>query len=252
MQEQVFELPVMAARTDPGQTINDQFNIVLLRLVDHSLEICVSSEHLARCCPAGHRQAGGICTLVLVLAFITERILGIALHRNVIPLEYAFQIQCSHTTLFIVSYSIFDGLEGPTLGESLVLEIDSRVLVINLHFMERVVAHALCMDDESTLCVEVVKLIVTHVVACRLHLVTSLSLHWESMGLWRFGELSSPELSLLIDYDKPPIIEATLPELTKVDLDLNRAILVGGYIARCNSVPSQHRLVCRAEWRWGR
>ena len=221
MQKQVFVLPVVPTRADPGLTVDDQFDIVLLCLVHNSLEIHGSAEHLTWRSPTGHCQTGSISSLVLILAVVAKGILGIALYWNVVPLKYTLKIEGSHTTLFVVCHSVFDGFERPSLGKGLVLEIDGRVLVINLHLMERVIAHALSMDNEPTLCVEVVEFIVTHIIVRRLHLVTGLSLDREGMGLRWLRELSSSKLSLLIDNDKPPVKEATLPEFAKVYLDFD-------------------------------
>ena len=78
-------------------------------------------------------------------------------------------------------------LKSTTASESLILEVDIGVLVINLHFVEALLAKPLGMNDEATLGVGIVMiLIVHHVNANVIHAAESRHPHdREGMCHWR-------------------------------------------------------------------
>ena len=66
--------------------------------------------------------------------------------------------------LFIGIQRPFDILEGAPTSESLVLEIDFGVLIIDLHLVEAMISHALRMHNKATLRVQVIIILIVRLV----------------------------------------------------------------------------------------
>lgn len=84
-----------------------------------------------------------ICRITLV---------GCACNFNVVSLKDTHEIKCCHTLLLIRTKRFLDVIKGASTSESLVLEINFSALIVNLHLMEALIAHTLCMHDEAALC----------------------------------------------------------------------------------------------------
>ena len=119
--------------------------------------------------------------------------------------------------MFLVSSNrSLNVLKSATPGESLVLHVNFSVLIVDLHLVEALVTHAVCVDDKAALGERVIILLVIHVVTF-IYTGRARPVNWEGVGSWRFHKEGRAQFTLSTNENNSPIEEATLPELAKVD-----------------------------------
>ena len=121
--------------------------------------------------------------------------------------------------LFVGIQRPFDILEGAPTSESLVLKIDFGVLIIDLHLVEAMISHALRMHNEATLRIQVIIILIVRLVYGARGSVQACD--GEGVRARRLCQERSAQLALIVDQDQAPIEESALPELAKVDRDLD-------------------------------
>ena len=119
----------------------------------------------------------------------------------------------------------------------MVLEVDLRILVINLNLVEAVVSHASCMHDESTLGKWIVIFVIHQ--SRLVHASGTRPGDWERVSRRRLREKRRTQLAFLVDDDHAPIVETTLPKFAEVDRQTHFVLSCLDYIATRNHVPGQ-------------
>ena len=133
-------------------------------------------------------------------------------------------------------------LESATTRESLVFDIKLSVLIVYLHLVEALIAHAARVDNEAALSERIIVLIIIHVVTF-IYASRSRPANWEGVRSWRLHKQGSAQLALPINENDPPIVKATLPELAKVDRNADFVLGDCKNVALDNSVPGEHSVV---------
>ena len=217
VQEQVLELTMVATRRDSSQAVYDDLNTLILGLLHDLVEVFLSAEHFAGSHPIGHSQRRCI-SLTVLDTLIAVSLIGVR-DLCVVSLEHAHEVQSRDTLLFIGIQRPFDILEGAPTSESLVLEIDFSVLIIDLHLMEAMISHALRMHNKATLRIQVIIILIVRFIYGARGSVQACD--GERVRARRLSQERSAQLALIVDQDQAPVEESALPELAKVDRDLD-------------------------------
>ena len=164
VKEQVLELAMVTTGRDPSQAVNDDFDAFVLSLLDDLQEVSFTAKHLAWGDAISHSKRRCVC-LAILCALVAIALISVAHDLNVVSLEDTHQIEGRDALLFVGTDRPFDILESATSCEGLVLKVEFGILVVDLDFMEAVIAHASSMHNESSLCEWAIILVIIHVVA---------------------------------------------------------------------------------------
>ena len=130
-----------SARRYAGQAVDNDFDLGLFGLLHDPLEAFIPAEHLVGSFSAGYGEGRRILPLVLYLP------LALVVVGVVVSLEDAHHVEGRDA-------SLLEGVDGllylgeiSALQEFALLRIYFRVLVVDLHLMEDLVADTLGMDD---------------------------------------------------------------------------------------------------------
>lgn len=80
---------------------------------------------------------------------------------NIVSLEDSHEVEGRHSLLLVPLNRVLHVLESASSCEGLVLVVNLCILVVDLHLMEALIAHAFGMHDEATLSERVV---IVHVI----------------------------------------------------------------------------------------
>lgn len=152
-------------------------------------------------------------------------------NRIVVSFKSTHQIEAGNTLIGISWNTLFNIAKSTSLDELICSLINFGILMINLHFMESIIAHATRMNHKSTLCNT----------ACVILLIFFIKF----IIILNMRELRSRlanyfhwlELTIFTNRYEPPIIKSTLPELAKIDLNLLHDIILFNYIPLFDFVP---------------
>lgn len=207
---------MVTARRDTRKAVYDDLDTLGFSALHHALEAFLATKHAAGCHSVSHSQRRRVG-----LAILNALICHIALVRctgdlHVVSLEDTHEVEGCHALLLVRTHLTFNIFEGATASESLILEVNFGVLVIHLHFMEALVAHPLSLNNEAALGKRIIVLCIINEVALN-DAAATCTTDRERMGRWWLRELRSAKLSLAINDDDAPVVEATLPELAEVN-----------------------------------
>mmetsp|Transcript_88 Transcript_88/g.171 ORF Transcript_88/g.171 Transcript_88/m.171 type:complete len:266 (+) Transcript_88:3971-4768(+) len=117
--------------------------------------------------------------------------------------------------------------------------VDLGVLVVDLHLVEAEVAHASGVDDEPSLGDGADLLLNALLVV----VVVDAALGGGEDGVGLADDLEGLELALLADGEEAPVVEAALPELAEVELDLDLEVVLAHNVPLLDLVPRKQVLV---------
>ena len=143
---------------DPGEAIHYDFQSFSLCLLNNSEEALLSAEHFTSSRAVCDSQRWCVCFLVLV-TLVLVILVRVAFQFNVISLEDSHKVERCDALLTVRFEWAFNILEGTSPRKCLILYINLCILMVDLHLVETLISHSLCMNDEAALSVRSVILI---------------------------------------------------------------------------------------------
>ena len=124
--------------------------------------------------------------------------------------------------------------------------------MVNLHLVETLISHSLCMHNKAALRVRGVILVFIMVYISITKACWACAWNREVVCSWWLSQQRRAQPTLVVNHNDPPIVEATLPELTEVN---GQVYVVRGdldNIVRRDLMPCQEWVVMwgQVRWRW--
>lgn len=143
----------------------------------------------------------------------------------------------------IVIDTVFNILESTSFDELIVIFVELGVLEVYLYLMESVISHSSCVDDETSLSQRDLLRIFLIVIFSKVILIDN-GENW----IWLSNDLAWQKFTSLTDLIQSPVEISTFPELSKIDSNLHRDIILLDNISLLNFMPGNQILIVTKYW----